>query len=128
MTNLASLSDRRVLVVEDEPFIALDIADAVETLGGDVIGPAMTVRQALEIIIGQKIDAAILDVNLPDGDVGPVIEALADKTNIIVIHTGAGLPDMLKKAYPHLHIYNKPTPPQLLASKIAAELSAAAKL
>ncbi len=128
MTNQVSLANMRVLVVEDEPFIALDIADAVETLGGDVVGPAMTVRQALEMIVDQKIDAAILDVNLPDGDVGPVIAALGGKTKIIVIHTGAGLPDALKQAYPHLHIYIKPTPPPLLASKIASELASAAKL
>ena len=49
MTNMghnpgAALSERRVLIVEDEPFIAFDIADAIEGAGGVVVGPAATVR------------------------------------------------------------------------------------
>lgn len=59
-----TLDGRRVLVVEDEPLIAMMIVDILETAGCDVVGPAYDETQALECISGHKIDAAILDFNL----------------------------------------------------------------
>ena len=122
-TSEAALVDRRVLIVEDEPFIAFDLADAIEHAGGIVIGPAATVREALALIKTQRVEAAILDVNLPDGDVGPVISALADEGIFLVVHTGAGLTQDLRAQYPKLRVFTKPTPPPLLAHVIAASLA-----
>ena len=68
--------DARILIVEDEPFIAWDLAQAVESAGGIVIGPAATVVQALALVQASVLEAAILDVNLPDGHIGPVLETL----------------------------------------------------
>ena len=112
----ASLSGRRVLIVEDEPFIAYDLADAIENAGGLVLGPAMSVREALTLIEKDRPEAAILDVNLPDGDVGPVIAALAQKGILLLIHTGAGLTHELREQYPSLQVFAKPTPPPVLAA------------
>jgi hypothetical protein len=44
-----SLTGQRVLVVEDEPLIAMDIVQAVEDVGGEVVGPAATVTDAREL-------------------------------------------------------------------------------
>jgi CheY-like chemotaxis protein len=118
----AALEGRRVLIVEDEPFIAYDLADAIERVGGQVIGPAMTVRDALQLIAAGGVEAAILDVNLPDGDVGPVIAALAAEGILLLIHTGAGLTPELRDRYPQLQVFAKPTPPIVLAHVIAASL------
>jgi len=120
----AALADRRVLIVEDEPFIAFDLADAIETAGGIVVGPAASVREALALIATERVEAAILDVNLPDGDVGPVISALADEGILLLVHTGAGLTPELRSQYPDLRVFTKPTPPPLLAHVIAASLAA----
>ena len=68
--------DTRVLIVEDEPFIAWDLAQAVESAGGVVIGPAATVAQALALVDASVLEGAILDVHLPDGHIGPVLESL----------------------------------------------------
>ena len=118
----AALDGRRVLIVEDEPFIAFDLADAIENAGGVVLGPAMTVREALQFISDDGVEAAILDVNLPDGDVGPVIAALAAKGIPLLIHTGAGLTSELRSAFPSLRVFAKPTPPPVLAHIIASSL------
>src|SRR3712207_360310 len=118
----AALDGRRVLIVEDEPFIAFDLADAIENAGGVVLGPAMTVREALQLIADDGVEAAILDVNLPDGDIGPVIAALAAKGILLLIHTGAGLTPELRERYPSLRVFAKPTPPPLLAHVIASTL------
>lgn len=51
-------------VVEDQPFIALDLAPAIEDAGGAVLGPAASVAQALELPRGSRADGAILGVKL----------------------------------------------------------------
>jgi ActR/RegA family two-component response regulator len=80
----------RVLIVEDEPFIAFDLVHAIEDAGGEPVGPASTIEEALALIDANGIKAAILDVDLPDGHIGPVLEALSG-TIPIVVHTGVGL-------------------------------------
>lgn len=109
--------DARVLIVEDEPFIAWDLAQAVESAGGIVIGPAATLAQALALIHGSELDAAILDVNLPDGHIGPVLESLHHNVSV-VIHSGVGLPLEIKERFPHLPLYFKPTPAEVLTMRL----------
>lgn len=59
------LSGRRILVVEDEYFLADDIVRALQSLGARVIGPFGELREATEIVDGDvAIDAAVVDINL----------------------------------------------------------------
>ncbi|WP_247643879.1 response regulator, partial [Brucella abortus] len=96
------LEHRRILVVEDEVFVALDVAATVEDANGTVVGPVGTVRQAIDLINRQEVDAAILDVNLADGDVEPVLDRLKSRNIFVVIHTGGGLPPRLAARYPEM--------------------------
>lgn len=120
------LQGKRILVVEDEPFIAFDIADTIEGEGGAVIGPAMSIRSALQLLARESIDGAIVDVNLPDGDIGPVIARLQELRVSCVVHTGAGLTPELQETYPHLRVFFKPTPPHLLTEAVAGQPGATA--
>jgi DNA-binding response OmpR family regulator len=58
------LEGARVLVIEDEYFIADDLAKALLSAGADPVGPVATVEQAERLIETQPIDAAIVDLNL----------------------------------------------------------------
>lgn len=120
-----NLQYRRVLVVEDEVFVALDVAATIEDALGTVIGPVGTVRQALKLIDENNLDAAILDVNLIDGDIGLVLERLAAQDVFVVIHTGGGLPAPLAKRFPNMPIFYKPTAPSVLTHALAEALQAA---
>lgn len=60
------LSGSCVLVVEDDPLIAMVICDNVDSVGGTVAGPFSTVGEALTFLTQAKIDAAIVDANLRD--------------------------------------------------------------
>lgn len=53
-----------ILVVDDEPLIAMMLADWLEDEGHGVVGPAHSIEQASEIISTTPISAAILDVSL----------------------------------------------------------------
>lgn len=68
----------RILVVEDEFFVAMDLAEILETQGYAVLGPVASVAQALELLRHEKPDGAVLDVVLRGGErVTPVARVLA---------------------------------------------------
>ena len=72
------LAGRRILVVEDEYLIAVEVKRWLEGAGAMVIGPVPSVDQALDLIEDDGLAAAVLDVNLGDGDtVYPVADRLA---------------------------------------------------
>ncbi len=67
----------RVLLVEDELFIAIDLETLVTDLGHEVVGPALSVKHALSILARDTPpDLAVLDVNLGRERVTPVAEWL----------------------------------------------------
>ena len=67
----------RVLVVEDEPLLAFDIAQHLGEAGFQVVGPATSVARALGFIEHAGCDVAVLDVNLGRETSEPVAEKLA---------------------------------------------------
>jgi PAS domain S-box-containing protein len=67
----------RLLVVEDEALIALELCKNLTQLGWDIVGPASTIEEALRLIDeGPMPDAAVLDVNLCGRPVYPLAEHL----------------------------------------------------
>ncbi len=114
------LNQVSVLIVENEPFIALDLATAVQEARGKVIGPAGSVREALMLIEQHLVQAAVLDVNLSDRDVTPIAELLIEGGAPAVFYSGLALPVALRERYPSASIYKKPTPPVQLLHKLVA--------
>ena len=98
----------RILVAEDQPFIALELALAIEDAGGEVVGPAASVEEALILIAALPLGAAILDVNLADGDCSAVVEVLAGLRVPMILQTGVGLPPSLANRFPELRVHIKP--------------------
>ena len=85
----------RILLVEDEPLVAMAIEDSLEVQNVGVIGPAGTVAEALELVARGGIDAALLDVSLRGERVDSVADALSAQGIPFVFTTGhgaAGLP------------------------------------
>ena len=66
------LENRRILVVEDDPTITLDLKSIVETAGATVVGPAREVSEAIRFIEGSKVSAAVLDYRRQVGDTVPL--------------------------------------------------------
>lgn len=56
----------RILILEDDPLIALDLRDIVEECGHEVIGLCDTISE-LRTLLDRAADFALLDVDLPDG-------------------------------------------------------------
>jgi two-component system, response regulator PdtaR len=67
-----------VLIVEDDPFIALELEDTLRQEGYYVLGPAHSVAAALDLLQEADPDLAILDFNLNGKKVTPVADVLSD--------------------------------------------------
>ncbi len=101
-------SPSRILVVEDEPLIAMMLEDFLDMLGKSVAGTADTVVAALAAIDAGGIDAAILDVHLRGGEHSwPVADRLAAAGIPFVLATG-GSGDMIESTHRSRPVLSKP--------------------
>lgn len=116
-----ALRARRVLLVEDEYMIALDLARSLEALGAEIVGPAGSVREALALVAseGERLDGAVLDINLRGERVYPVADALLARHVPFVFATGyAEL--LLDQSYLRIPRCEKPIDKVELARLLAA--------
>ena len=79
---------RSILIVEDEPLIAMMLEDFLDSLGHTISGTCDSVQCALKEVEKGGFDLAILDVNLKGENVWPVATALRAKNVPFVIATG----------------------------------------
>lgn len=84
---ISHLKGRRILVLEDEPLIAMMTTQLIRDLDGAVLGPFANTRRAAEAIT-DDIDAALLDVNIAGEFVYPLAERLLALGIPIVFVTG----------------------------------------
>ncbi|HWI87394.1 MAG TPA: response regulator [Sphingomonas sp.] len=80
-----------VLVIEDEPLIAMMIEDFIAILGHTLAGTSDSVADALTRVTEGGFDVAILDVNLRDGACWPVADALKATSIPFLIASGGQL-------------------------------------
>jgi DNA-binding NtrC family response regulator len=112
------LNGIRVLIVEDEALVAATLADVVESAEGEVVGVVGSVSEARQMIQRTAFDAAVLDLNLSDGEVTPVLEALQARQAPTVVYTGSELPPRIKQRHPELVTLRKPVLPGRLVAEI----------
>ena len=83
------MGKRSVLIVEDEPLIAMMLEDFLETLGHSVVGTCESVEEAIEKVEAGGFDLAIIDVQLKDGQqVWPLADRLVEEGKPYIIATG----------------------------------------
>jgi len=87
---VTEIAGSRVLIVEDEPLIAMALEDVLLDMGCMVIGRVAGIADALARIGDQPIDVAILDVNVEGGQSYEVADALLGRGVPVVFTTGAG--------------------------------------
>lgn len=83
------LAGRRILVAEDDYFIAYDLVAALEEAGALVVGPAASLAEALELIErSEALDGAVLDLNLQGELAYAAADALRGRAVPVVFTTG----------------------------------------
>jgi DNA-binding response OmpR family regulator len=111
----------RILIVEDEPIIAFALEGMLEELGFCIASSVSHVPDALAFLSRERVDVALLDVNIGHQKIDPVADALAARDCPIVFTTGYGRSD-LPAAHSHRAVLEKPFRMDELASVVRAEL------
>lgn len=97
------LRDVRVLIVEDEFLVAIQLEDTLSSLGCKVLEPAHSLDGAQKAVDDNQFDVAVLDINIAGDPVYPIAQRLAD----------AGIPFVFTTGYSREHIEepwrNRPT-------------------
>jgi CheY-like chemotaxis protein len=114
-----ALAGLRVLIAEDEPLIALDLQEICSEFGAEVIGPCMTLKEALEAAARETISVAVLDVRLGQATTAEVAEMLDRRGIPVLFCSGQGLPDELRRRLPHAPALVKPVRYQRMIETIA---------
>jgi CheY-like chemotaxis protein len=81
------LRGRSILVVEDQPLIAMDVVQGLEVAGASV-SAARTLRDALDKVEAPGLSAAILDHRLNDGDSSQICERLDARNIPFIVYSG----------------------------------------
>ena len=115
---LAALAGRRVLIVEDEALVAMDLEMSLIDAGARVVGPALTLAAA-QALVREPLDAAILDVDLHGLDVYPAADTLRERGVPFIFHSAHGDREGLTRRFPHTAVVRKPATIGALALALA---------
>lgn len=108
----------RVLVVEDDYFIANDVCETLADMGYDVIGPYPTMEEAALALEREAVDAAVLDVNLSGNAVYPLAHQLMGRRVPLLFVTGYS-PDIISRQFDAVPRLTKPIMPRQLQKAVA---------
>ena len=90
------LRGARILIVEDEYYLADDLASALRSAGAEIVGPAGTLEEAQAFVEGDGFDCAVVDMNLRGDMAFPIADRLREAGIPFLIATGyneASLPE-----------------------------------
>jgi two-component sensor histidine kinase len=88
--NQPSLKSKRILLIEDEPLVSMDMESSLTAAGCEIIGPAGTLEDAKLLVEDANYDAALVDANLAGYPVDELATALTQKNCPFAFVTGYG--------------------------------------
>ena len=110
-----SLRGKRIMIVEDEPLVAMDMQSMLSAAGCQVIGPAGTMDEAKRLLAAGGCDAALVDVNLKGEPIDELLSVLRQEGVPFAFVTGYG-PKVLSRTFQETVTISKPfSAEQLLA-------------
>jgi DNA-binding LytR/AlgR family response regulator len=110
-----SLSGQRVLIVEDDYFMADELRVEFQRAGAEIVGPIGRVGEALEVVnSGEVLHGAVLDINLAGEMVFELAAVLREKNVPFVFTTGYDA-EVIPEDYATVARYEKPVDPAAIA-------------
>ena len=100
----------RILIVEDEALVAMELRFVLEDLGYVVVGVAPDARKARELVLIGGVELALVDIHLSDGPTGIALgQELGEGRGVTVLYMTAN-PGMFSHGVPGtLGVLTKPT-------------------
>lgn len=117
-----ALKDVRILIVEDDFLISMELEAVLEDAGADIVGLCRTVSEALAVVDRNALAIAILDVRLGHELVTPVARRLAERETPFIFYTGQVDVASLQAEWPGYPIIQKPAHPNTIVRVLADQL------
>ncbi len=113
-----ALKGAKVLVVDDELLIALDVEDSVMRAGGETVGPYGTLSATLSAIESESFSVAVLDVRLGRETSEAAARRLKEKGIPFLFYTGQSLPERMQDLASNTVVLMKPSPSRALVAAL----------
>ena len=117
----APLRGQKILVVEDDPFIAMHLENILNAAGASVLGPAHDLSGSLSLLESSQVCAAVLDYRLQAGTTRLLARVLAGRGIPFLFQTSD--PGSAKQEHPGALVIAKPFPAERLISALQALLA-----
>jgi DNA-binding response OmpR family regulator len=112
-----TLPHKRVLLVEDNPLLAAWLEEMLSEEGAEIVGPALTLRDGLELLKGDHIDAAVLDIELGGCQSWPIAEELQRQATPFVF-LSSRCQESLPSRFGHIVCLSKPAEPRYVIATV----------
>jgi DNA-binding response OmpR family regulator len=123
MDKFAPLSQRSILLVEDEPLLAMDMELLLSNAGFGLLGPVVSVGDAMGLIRDKAPDLTILDLNLGGEMVFPLLDCLSERAIPFVVLSGHSR-EMVPARHRDRPFLQKPCDPAALLATVRKVLNA----
>lgn len=114
-------SSPRIFILEDEALVAMDLSVELEDHGYEVLGPAMTVKMAADILTTMKPDFAVLDANV-GGELPSIIAQDLSERGVPFVYVSGYGQDYITKHLPPAPLLPKPVQIRSLIDEIKSAL------
>jgi CheY-like chemotaxis protein len=106
-SRISALVGQSILIIEDEPLVALDVHSVLSAAGASVIS-ATSAGEAIQLIGYAEVSAAIVDVQLGADDAAEVCRLLESRRIPFVFYTGRADVTFLRSQWPDIGVLKKP--------------------
>lgn len=113
------LSGARVLVLEDDPLLLMELESILQDAGAEIIVCCRDVIDGLKAVKGNALAAAVLDVRIGRATIAPVARELAERRTPFLFYTGQVENDPALAEWSDHIILFKPAPPAVIVAAVA---------
>jgi DNA-binding response OmpR family regulator len=117
------LRNARILIVENEPLLALELTQTIIEAKGTIAATARSREEAARLAITSEVNVAVLDVKLPDGKSFSVAKILAERGIPFLFCTGDVADQQQFKDWPGVPVIGKPYKTEAMIQEISSLLS-----
>ena len=118
------LSGARLIVVEDDFLILMELESALTDAGAKIVGSCRTLNAAMSLVEADGLAAAILDIRLGRDTVEPAARRLAERGIPLIFYTGQSETDAVRMMWPRSALLHKPANPKKIVAAISELLHA----